>query len=76
MNLGVIKNVFLEFFMYCSEVNDVSSDDVGFVIRVDYMERSGTSSVLTYAEIQARASIPCQVGAPGLISRLWLRTPC
>jgi len=31
--------------------------------------------MLTYAEIPAMPSIPCQVGEPGLISRLWLRTP-
>jgi len=52
---------------------EVVSDDVGFVIRIDYMTRSDVVILLTYTVISFLRSL-ARYGA-GLIYRRWLRTP-
>jgi len=59
MNLGVTKNVY--------------SDDGYFIVRVDFMTRSDVISPGLCSDLVPK--ITCQVVQPGLISRLWLRTP-
>jgi len=41
-----------------------------------FMARPDDIVLLTYAVISAMPSILARYGKPGLISRLWLRTPC